>query len=49
MNEFCPECDAPLDWDEVDIGVGTQRGNYRCPDCGWEPDVPLVPEEDDGA
>lgn len=37
MDEFCPECNAPLDIDEVDIGVGVQRGNYRCPDCGWDP------------
>jgi len=33
----CPSCDEELDCDEVDIGVGTMKGNYRCPnpDCGW--------------
>jgi len=33
----CPKCDEELDCDEVDIGVGTLKGNYRCPnpDCGW--------------
>ena len=36
-NDLCPECDADLEYDEVDIGVGVQRGNYRCPDCGWAP------------
>jgi len=35
--ELCPECGEPLDYDEVDIGVGVQRGNYRCESCGWEP------------
>lgn len=31
----CPECNAELSYDEVDIGVGIQRGNFRCDDCGW--------------
>jgi len=33
----CPECGEELDYDEVDIGVGTFKGNYRCPNpaCGW--------------
>ncbi len=37
MIERCPDCDEPLEYDEVDIGVGVQRGNYHCPACGWEP------------
>lgn len=43
-DEFCPECGHPLDWDEVDIGVGVQRGNYNCPSCGW---VPRDRDQDD--
>lgn len=35
--ELCPDCGEPLEYDEVDIGVGTQRGNYYCPICGWSP------------
>ncbi len=33
----CPKCGEELDCDEVDIGVGTLKGNYRCPnrDCGY--------------
>jgi primosomal protein N' len=39
MNDIepCPDCGEPLDYDEVDIGVGMQRGNYGCPNCGWVP------------
>ena len=36
--ELCPKCgEESLDWDEVDIGVGVQRGPVRCgnPECGW--------------
>lgn len=38
-DETCPKCGGPLEFDEVDIGVGVQRGNYRCdnPECGWTP------------
>lgn len=36
-DELCPECGAELEYDEVDIGVGVQRGNFYCPECGWEP------------
>ena len=35
----CPKCGEELDCDEVDIGVGILKGNYRCPnpDCsGYE-------------
>jgi hypothetical protein len=40
----CPRCDAELDYDEVDIGVGTMCGNYSCPNCGWSPedDLPFL-------
>ena|SRR3972149_3035849 len=31
----CPKCDYILSYEEVDIGVGTQRGNYHCDNCGW--------------
>lgn len=34
----CPQCGAELEFDEVDIGVGVQRGNYRCPECHWVPE-----------
>lgn len=30
-------CGAVLEYDEVDIGVGVQRGNYYCPECDWVP------------
>ncbi len=31
----CPICDKELSFDEVDIGVGIQKGNYHCNYCGW--------------
>ena len=31
----CPRCETELTCDEVDIGVGIMRGNYRCDCCGW--------------
>lgn len=34
-DDRCPECGAELVWDEVDIGVGTERGNPGCPECLW--------------
>jgi transposase len=34
----CPICGEPLTYDEVDIGVGIQTGNYRCDCCGWYPE-----------
>ena len=37
----CPICCSALSYDEVDIGVGVQIGNYRCECCGW------TPEQDD--
>lgn len=36
--EKCPRCGEPLEYDEVDIGVGTMRGNPGCPACFWTPD-----------
>ena len=36
-DEKCPDCGADLDYDEVHIGIGVQRGNYGCPECGWSP------------
>lgn len=40
MNEpdLCPKCGVPLEYDEVDIGVGVQRGNPGCPACYWTPE-----------
>jgi len=32
---LCPKCNAVLNCEEVDIGVGTQQGNFRCDRCGW--------------
>lgn len=37
--DWCPACALPLDYDEVDIGVGTLKGDFRCPDCGWRPNA----------
>ncbi len=31
----CPECGSPCEYDEVDIGVGVQRGPAACSECGW--------------
>lgn len=49
--EECPTCGAELEFDEVDIGVGVQRGNAWCPDCGWyagrEDDDSFADIEDD--
>lgn len=36
----CPVCRQPLEFDEVDIGVGVQMGNFRCPSCGWYESMP---------
>ncbi len=33
----CPICASLLNYDEVDIGVGIQTGNYRCDCCDWCP------------
>lgn len=33
----CPRCGEALDFEEVDIGVGTLRGNPGCPACFWTP------------
>jgi len=38
MTYPCPICGSDLNYDEVDIGVGIQTGNYRCDCCGWTPD-----------
>ena len=42
--ESCPECKGPLEWEEVDIGVGIRRGPAWCDniDCGWEEDWGLL-------
>jgi len=37
LGDTCPRCGGQLDYDEVDIGVGTLRGNPGCPDCHWVP------------
>lgn len=33
VTDLCLVCGEPLDYDEVDIGVGVQRGNPRCQAC----------------
>jgi hypothetical protein len=38
---ICPQCGNELDCDEVDIGVGVMKGNWRCPKCGWTPEDEL--------
>jgi ribosomal protein S27AE len=50
QEEKCPRCGSDLEYDEVDIGVGIQRGNPGCPDCHWVPGEdevvdPLDPNE----
>lgn len=50
MADNCPKCGSKLDFDEVDIGVGIQRGNYGCPDCHWTPEgssALLLEDEDE--
>lgn len=37
LENKCPRCHCALEYDEVDIGVGVQQGNHRCPNCGWAP------------
>ena len=37
-DDLCPQCGEPLEFDEVDIGVGVLRGNPRCFDCQWVED-----------
>lgn len=39
----CPKCDGPVEYDEVDIGVGVQRGPEWCinPECGWNAEQEL--------
>ena len=41
----CPVCRSILTFDEVDIGVGTLTGNYRCDSCGWFPGLDEEPIE----
>ena len=36
-SDLCPHCGEALEYDEVDIGVGVQRGNPGCPSCLWTP------------
>lgn len=45
--KYCPRCGSDLDWDEVDNGVGTERGNPGCPDCHWVPGEPDVVLDDE--
>lgn len=44
----CPKCNEPLDYDEVDVGVGVIRGNWGCPECWWTPKDDEVPYPEDG-
>lgn len=48
-SDVCPVCGGELEFDEVDIGIGTLRGRPGCPDCHWTPDDnPRERLEDDG-
>jgi DnaJ-class molecular chaperone len=40
---WCPACEGNgITREEVDIGVGTLKGPWRCDDCGWkEPEIDL--------
>jgi len=44
----CPKCGSDLSYDEVDIGVGTQQGNFRCDFCSWTPEDEIDPEFQEG-
>lgn len=37
MRDKCPRCGEKIEYDEVDIGVGTLRGNAGCQACHWTP------------
>lgn len=37
----CPKYSFELVCEEVDIGVGTLRGNWYCNSCGWIPEDEL--------
>lgn len=38
VTDPCPRCGKQLTYDEVDIGVGTLRGNPGCESCHWTPE-----------
>ena len=38
--DICSRCGGQLNFDEVDIGVGTLRGNPGCPEGPWVPSSP---------
>lgn len=39
-DDRCPRCGEPLEYDEVDIGIGTVRGGPGCPACHRTPGMP---------
>lgn len=41
INDTCPNCGDVLDYDEVDVGAGTIRGNPGCPSCHWPDPRPV--------
>lgn len=45
MNDKCPRCGTELEYDEVDIGVGTMKGNPGCPECHWTPSEESISEK----
>lgn len=41
VDPSCPDCGAGLWRDEVEIGVGTMSGPWRCSECPWGEEGPL--------
>jgi hypothetical protein len=45
LGDTCTRCGGQLDFDEVDVGVGTIRGNPGCPECHWTPTPARLADE----
>lgn len=43
----CPECGTPVEYETVDIGVGSQQCTpAECPKCGWFQGYPEDPDKE---